>query len=81
MMDKDNEQFDFVVTEEYEGLRIDKLISELIDSLSRTFIKKLIDDKKVFCNGKNVKASFTVSEGDAILMLIPPLEVPEIVPE
>ncbi|MBP3196377.1 MAG: RluA family pseudouridine synthase [Butyrivibrio sp.] len=80
-MDKDNEQFDFVVTEEYEGLRIDKLISELIDSLSRTFIKKLIDDKKVFCNGKNVKASFNISEGDAILMLIPPLEVPEIVPE
>lgn len=80
-MDRDNDRFDFVVTDEYEGMRIDKLISELIESLSRSYIKKLIDDKKVFCNGKNVKASFTVSDGDEIQMEIPPVEVPEIVPE
>ena len=81
MMDRDNDRFDFVVTDEYEGIRIDKLISELIESLSRTYIKKLIDDKKVLCNGKNVKASFIVSDGDVIEMEIPPVEVPEIVPE
>lgn len=80
-MEKDNDSFDFIVTDEYEGIRIDKLISELIDSLSRTYIKKLIDDKKVFCNGKNVKASFSVSEGDHIVVEIPPVEVPEIKPE
>ena len=77
-MERNNDSFDFVVTDEYEGIRIDKLISELIDSLSRTYIKKLIDDKKVFCNGKNVKASFSVSEGDHISMEIPPVEVPQI---
>ena len=80
-MDQINNVFDFYVTDEYEGIRIDKLISELIDSLSRTYIKKLIDDKKVFCNAKNVKASFSVSEGDHIVMEIPPVEVPEIVPQ
>ena len=80
-MERNNDSFDFVVTDEYEGIRIDKLISELIDSLSRTYIKKLIDDKKVFCNGKNVKASFSVSEGDHISMEIPPVEVPQIKPE
>jgi 23S rRNA pseudouridine1911/1915/1917 synthase len=80
-MDQINNVFDFYVTDEYEGIRIDKLISELIDSLSRTYIKKLIDDKKVFCNDKNVKASFSVSEGDHIVMEIPPVEVPEIVPQ
>lgn len=80
-MEINSNSFDFVVTDEYEGLRIDKLISELIDNLSRTYIKKLIDDKKVFCNGKNVKASFTVSEGDSIIMEIPPVEVPQIKPE
>lgn len=73
--------FECVVTDEYEGMRVDKLISELIDSLSRTYIKKLIDDKKVFVNEKNVKASFQVTEGDRISMEIPPLEVPEIKPE
>ncbi|MBR1670041.1 MAG: RluA family pseudouridine synthase [Butyrivibrio sp.] len=73
--------FEFVVTDEYEGIRIDKLISELIDSLSRSYIKKLIDDKKVFCNDKNVKASFAVSEGDRIFVDIPPVSMPEIKPE
>ncbi len=80
-METTGSSFDFIVTDEYEGYRIDKLISELIDSLSRTFIKKLADDKKVFCNDKNVKASFSVKEGDRIHMEIPPLIVPEIKPE
>ncbi len=80
-MEASAEKFEFVVTDEYEGYRIDKLISELIDSFSRTFIQKLIDDKKVFCNNKNVKASFHVSEGDHVFMEIPPLSVPEIRPE
>ncbi|MCR5403873.1 MAG: RluA family pseudouridine synthase [Butyrivibrio sp.] len=75
------DEFNYVVTDEYEGMRVDKLISELIDSLSRSYIKKLIDDDKVSVNGKVVKASYTVSEGDSILMQIPPLKVPEIKPE
>ena len=77
----DENLFECVVTDEYEGYRIDKLISELIDSFSRSYIKKLIDDKKVFCNDKNVKASYVVSENDVIKMEIPPLEVPEILPQ
>nr|WP_297708985.1 RluA family pseudouridine synthase [uncultured Butyrivibrio sp.] len=80
-MESSVDKFEYIVTDEYEGIRIDKLISELIDSFSRTYIKKLIDDKKVFCNDKNVKASFTVSENDHIIMEIPPLEVPEILPQ
>jgi 23S rRNA pseudouridine1911/1915/1917 synthase len=80
-MEENSNVFECIVTDEYDGLRIDKLISELIDSLSRSYVKKLIDDKKVFCNGKNVKASYTVSENDQIKMEIPPAEVPEILPQ
>ena len=80
-MDQNSEVFEFLVTDEYDGMRIDKLISELIDSLSRTYIKKLIDDKKVSCNGKVVKASFHVSENDEIVMEIPPVEIPQILPQ
>ena len=80
-MERENDRFEFVVTDEYEGLRIDKLISELMDSLSRSYIKKLIDDDKVKCNEKRIKASYNVSEGDRIKLEIPPLEVPEIVPQ
>ncbi|MBE5840093.1 MAG: RluA family pseudouridine synthase [Butyrivibrio sp.] len=80
-MDNDNNLFEYYVTDEYDGYRIDKLISELIDSFSRTYIKKIIDDKKVSCNDKIVKASFVVSENDHIKMEIPPVEVPEILPQ
>jgi 23S rRNA pseudouridine1911/1915/1917 synthase len=80
-MDENSEKLEFIVTDEYEGLRIDKLISELVDSLSRSFIKKLIDDDKVTCNDKKIKASYQVSEGDRIELEIPPLQIPEIVPE
>lgn len=80
-MDQVNDRTEFVVTDEYEGLRIDKLISELMDSLSRSYIKKLIEDDKVKCNGKYIKASYIVSEGDRIELEIPPLQVPEIVPQ
>ena len=76
-----NNTFEYTVTDEYEGLRIDKLISERIDSLSRSYVKNLIDDKKVFCNGKNVKASYVVSENDQVKMEIPPAQVPEIEPQ
>ncbi|WP_092247139.1 RluA family pseudouridine synthase [Butyrivibrio sp. INlla21] len=78
---EENNSFEYVVTDEYEGMRVDKLISELIDSFSRSYIKKLIDDKKVVCNDKTVKASFVVSEGDHIVMEIPPIEVPDILPQ
>ena len=80
-MDNDNNLFEYYVTDEYDGYRIDKLISELIDSFSRTYIKKIIDDKKVSCNDKIVKASFVVSENDHVKMEIPPVEVPEILPQ
>ena len=73
--------FDFTVTDEYEGMRIDKLISELISDLSRSYIQKLIDDKLVTCNGKTAKASLKVSELDQIHMDIPPLVMPEILPQ
>ena len=78
---EENNRFEYVVTDEFEGMRVDKLISELIDSFSRSYIKKLIDDKKVVCNDKTVKASFVVSEGDHIVMEIPPIEVPDILPQ
>ncbi len=77
----ENKAFDFTVTEEYEGMRIDKLISELMDSLSRSYIQKIIDENNVTCNGKRVKASLKVAEGDMIHMDIPPVVIPEIKPE
>ena len=75
------EHFHSIVTDEHDGMRIDKLISELIDSFSRSYIQKIIKDGKVTLNGKVVKASATVSEGDEIDMDVPPSMIPEILPQ
>ena len=52
------DEFRFQITEEMEDERIDKCMSMLIDSLSRSYIQKLIKDNAVFVNGKAVKGSY-----------------------
>lgn len=48
------------------GIRLDKIIANKYEDLSRTMIQKLIEDKKVWVNGKIEKASYKVSEKDMI---------------
>lgn len=71
----------FYVTEEDEAERIDKYIASLSEDFSRSFIQKLIKDNAVLVNGRAVKASFSVSPGDEILLRIPELTLPEALPE
>ena len=61
------EEFRFQITEELEDERIDKCISMLIDSLSRSFIQKLIKDGKVQVNGIIVRVSYRVKTDDDVL--------------
>ena len=71
----------FQVTEEYEEERIDKYISMLIDSLSRSFIQKLLKDGKVLVNGVPVKQNYRLKEGDEVGFCLPPAVEPDILPE
>lgn len=74
--------FDFVITEEMEEERIDKCLSGLIDSLSRSYIQKLFKDEKITVNGQAVlKPSFRVKADDEVKLLLPPAIVPDIQPE
>ena len=66
--------YNYVITDDLEGERIDKVISELSESFSRTYIRKMLDEKRVTLNGKNVKASQAVAEGDEIRMCVPPAQ-------
>ncbi len=75
------EEFHFQVSPEMEGERIDKCISNLIDTISRSYIQKLMKDQAVTVNGNLVKSSYKVCEGDEIVFLLPPNEAPDIVPE
>ena len=71
----------FQVTEEYEEERIDKCISMLIDSLSRSFLQKLLKDGKVLVNGEPVKQNYRLREGDEVSFDLPPAVEPDILPE
>lgn len=56
------------VAEEYDGERIDKFLSLLVESSSRNAIQKLIESGKVTVNGKTVPKKYKVSTDDEIVM-------------
>lgn len=63
------------------GERIDKFLSEELDSLSRSYIQKLVKDGEVRVNGNAVKANYKVNINDSIEVNIPEPEEPDILPE
>lgn len=67
------------------GVRLDKYISEELEDISRSYIKKLIDkgNISVTSQGKErrIKASYLLSEGDEIRLVLPEPEKLEIIPE
>lgn len=75
------DEFVFQITEEMEDERIDSCISMLIDSLSRSFIQKMIKDGKVLVNQKVVKSSYRVKTDDEVVFSLPPSQEADIVAE
>ncbi len=69
------------VTEEMAGDRIDKFLSEQCEEFTRSFLQKLLKSGEVWVNGKQVKASFKVSEGDFISFEAPEAVESMILPE
>lgn len=57
--------------ENMEGERIDFFVAEVMEDLSRSMVKSLIEQGKIQANGKKVKASYRVQEGDEITVEIP----------
>lgn len=56
----------FTIGLESKGIRLDKVITNEYSDLSRTNIKRLIEEDKVKVNGKIQKASYKVEDGDVI---------------
>ncbi|MGN1147675.1 MAG: RluA family pseudouridine synthase [Lachnospiraceae bacterium] len=75
------DEFRFQITEEMEDERIDKCISMLIDSLSRSYIQKLIKEEAVTVNGKPAKGSYRVKAEDEVVFCLPKAVEPDIQPE
>lgn len=52
-------------------VRIDKFISDEIESISRSYAQKLIDEEFVLVDGKNVKSKYKLKDGQNIVINVP----------
>ena len=75
------QEYRFQITEELEGERLDKALSLLIETLSRSYVSKLIKEDKVFVNGKPAKSSYNLKTDDEVVFELPPSQEPDIVAE
>ncbi len=62
---------EYIVPEEFSGMRIDKFLSESCPLQSRSFLQKLLKSELVDVNGKTVKSSYKVSAGETVSFEVP----------
>ena len=72
------EKKDYVITEEFAGVRLDKAISMKDSSISRASVQRMIDEELVLVNGKKSKASYKISVGDTVTIIKEELKEVEI---
>lgn len=71
----------FTVSEDHQGLRIDRYLSELLQEMSRSYLQKLLKSGCVLVDGAAVKSNYKVEAGTLITLEVPPATEPEIEPE
>lgn len=71
--DEIDETYEFYVSEEYVGNRLDSFIPGIYPDKSRSFIKKLIEDGLVLIDGQKSKPSRKLKVGETVTLNIPEL--------
>ncbi len=75
------EIIELVIADKGIGERIDKYLSDMLSSYSRSYIQKLISDEMVLVNHKNIKSNYRLNEDDLLKIMIPLPKELEILPE
>ena len=57
---------EYKIGPEDENIRLDKIIANIDNSISRTSVQRLIEEGKILVNEKQEKPSYKVNEGDII---------------
>ncbi len=66
------EELELLIPEEYEDVRLDKCVSELMgDKLSRSAVQKMIKNGELTVNGKLQKTSYCVKADDQVAFTLP----------
>ncbi|MFS8650989.1 MAG: RluA family pseudouridine synthase [Caldibacillus sp.] len=75
------EEFEYVVPEQQNNERIDKIVTPLGEDWSRTAVQNWIKEGLVTVNGKRVKPNYKCQTGDVIFITVPEPVPLEVVPE
>ncbi len=74
-------EYEFIITSENAGIRIDKFLSDNIPEKSRSQIANLIDSKAVLINGRTSVKSYKLNTDDLIQINVPEAVELEAIPE
>ncbi len=72
---------EFLVIDEEEGDRLDVYLSSQLEDMSRSYIQKIIKEKKVKVNNKEQKGKYLVKEDDKVVIEIPAPKLLEVTPQ
>lgn len=70
----ESDRLEFAVGQRHPGKprRLDRYLQERFPGYSRSFLQKMIKEERVLLNGKTTKASWHVTQGEQITMLLYP---------
>ena len=71
----------YKITDELQGLRMDKALQLLLDGNSRAFVQNLFASDSVLLNGRKTKKSVKVCTGDEVSLTLPEPELLDVVAE
>lgn len=72
---------EYTIKKQDTGKRLDKFLAMKNKELSRSYLKKLIDEKAVLLNNDYPSPGYNLKEGDSITLSIPEAESPALKPE
>ncbi|MBI2995105.1 MAG: RluA family pseudouridine synthase [Candidatus Melainabacteria bacterium] len=75
-----------MVSDKFSGERLDKFVlnqvgADLVSAISRTFIKRLINENQILINKKTTKSGYKIKKGDIISVSLPDLKEIQVEPE
>lgn len=71
----------YVIDEKNVGTRLDIYLSDNLEQYTRSYIKKLIEDKEILVNNKSVKSGYSLKLNDEILVNEIKVQVSDIEPK
>lgn len=75
------EHYNLNITDENSEKRIDRFLSEYFSEYSRSFFQKLIKEKQILVNKKEIKSNYKLNRDDMVEITIPDPEILDVEPE